>query len=830
MLFKCKMCGGDLIVQEGSTVATCEYCGTVQTVPCLDNEKKALQFERAERLRRNCEFDKAAGVYETIVSEFHQEAEAYWGLVLCKYGIEYVDDPATGKKVPTCHRSSFESVMDDPNYEQTLENADSVARKVYREEAKAIEELRKSIIEVSSKETPYDIFICYKETDEKGQRTIDSVLAQDIYDALINKGYRVFFSRITLEDKLGWEFEPYIFAALNSAKVMLAIGTDYEYFNAVWVKNEWSRFLKLMEKDKSKHLIPCFKGIDAYDMPKEFGKLQAQDLGKVGAMQDLLRGIDKLLKSESKQQETVTGGTNIVDVTLKKAYDFLNEEDWTSAKKCLETILGYDPKNTQALIGCLMEKLHIPQEEKLAEGETILENETYYQQLMQFADNVTKARLAEYNRGSIYHYALAESKKSGGKAVSDALRNFERVSNYADAAAQIELLKTRQKKSRKARNRVIAAVVAVIVVAAATKGFLALKANYLDPLRIYKNAAALMEQGDYSSAADDFAQITNFKDSADQLGQCKLSYAQSLATAGDTEASDTAFEDYYNYINDGSWSNDVIYTAAQELFDAEQPALAQKLFDGLGDYQDAAQKASDARREAEYRSAVDHFQTATTTEEWKVAVSALGKLKDYKDVTQLYAEARFKLAASERADGNLTGAVRLLSELHNEGYEAAEDTYSEVAAELYAQAKQEYNAGHWGTARQQMQSLAVGNYEDSAALAENCDERIQEGRNKFNGIWRSPYSPHIMSDDLKIVMGDTGESTIYNSGGMSATGQEKWERSYYTAIQYDNDTETLSFCYVGMTYVASVNGNTMTITPTEDALALSFAGTYTRES
>ena len=32
------------------------------------------------------------------------EAEAYWGLVLCRYGIEYVNDPATGKKVPTCHR------------------------------------------------------------------------------------------------------------------------------------------------------------------------------------------------------------------------------------------------------------------------------------------------------------------------------------------------------------------------------------------------------------------------------------------------------------------------------------------------------------------------------------------------------------------------------------------------------------------------------------------------------------------------------------------------------------------------------------------------------
>ena len=295
VMIKCKMCGGDLALTEGSTIAECEYCGTVQTVPTMDDDKKFVQFERAERLRKNCEFDKAAGVYESIVADFRQEAEAYWGLVLCKYGIEYVDDPATGKKVPTCHRSSFESIMEDPNFDQALENADATARKVYREEAKQIEEIRKGIIEVSNKEDPYDIFICYKETAEDGQRTLDSVLAQDVYDELTEKGYRVFFSRITLEDKLGQEYEPYIFAALNSAKVMLAFGTDYEYFNAVWVKNEWSRYLKLMEKDKSKHLIPCFKGIDAYDMPKEFNKLQAQDLGKIGAVQDLMRGIDKLI-------------------------------------------------------------------------------------------------------------------------------------------------------------------------------------------------------------------------------------------------------------------------------------------------------------------------------------------------------------------------------------------------------------------------------------------------------------------------------------------------------------------------------------------------------
>lgn len=357
-LIKCKMCGGDLVIAEGQSVAECEYCGSKQTVPVADNEKKLTLFARANRLRVACEFDKAAGIYETIVAEFPQEAESYWGLVLCKYGIEYVDDPGTGKKIPTCHRSSFDSVMDDSNLEQALENADTVARRVYREEAKRIEELRKGIVAVSSNEEPYDIFICYKETDENGGRTLDSVLAQDIYDALTDKGYRVFFSRITLEDKLGLPYEPYIFAALHSAKIMLAIGTDYEYYNAVWVKNEWSRYLKLMTVDKSKHLIPCYKGIDAYDMPKEFARLQAQDLGKIGAMQDLLRGIEKIIPKTKPvqtmvQERVVVGGTagNKIASLLDRGNMALEDGDWAKADSFFEDVLNNDSKNAQAYLG-----------------------------------------------------------------------------------------------------------------------------------------------------------------------------------------------------------------------------------------------------------------------------------------------------------------------------------------------------------------------------------------------------------------------------------------------------------------------------------------------
>ena len=403
-IIKCKMCGGDMEVNEGTNVAECEYCGTKQTVPHVDDEKKLTLFSRANRLRLACEFDKAAAVYENLVTEFPKEAEAYWGLVLCKYGIEYVDDPATGKKVPTCHRSSFESILEDSDFEQACENADVVARKVYREEAKFIEQIRQGILEVSGKEQPYDIFICYKETDDNGQRTLDSVMAQDVYDALTQKGYRVFFSRITLEDKLGTQYEPYIFAALNSAKVMLVFGTDYEYLNAVWVKNEWSRFLKLMEKDKGKHLIPCYKNIDAYDMPKEFQKLQAQDMGKVGAMQDLLRGIDKLLSSGHKEEqikETVvvqqTSGATW-ETLMERGRMFLGDKDWKNANIYFDKVLDIDPQHAEAYVGKLCAKYHCETDEKLQDLNVDVSKDPDFTKAVRFASADLKENLEKWNQ------------------------------------------------------------------------------------------------------------------------------------------------------------------------------------------------------------------------------------------------------------------------------------------------------------------------------------------------------------------------------------------------------------------------------------------------
>lgn len=313
-VFKCKMCGGTLEFAPGDTVGVCDSCGTKQTLPKTNDDVIANLFNRANNLRLKCEFDKAEQIYEKIVEQNADDCEAHWGIVLCKYGIEYVEDPKTLSRVPTCHRTLFEAVTTDADYLAAIANADDAQKEIYQNEAREIDKIQKNILAIVKNEKPFDVFICYKETDENGKRTVDSTVANDIYYQLTKEGLKVFYAAITLENKLGQEYEPYIFAALNSAKVMLVIGTKPEYFEAVWVKNEWSRFLNLMKTDRNKLLIPCYRDMDAYDLPEAFAHLQAQDMGKIGFINDLIHGIKKMTKTESTaapQSETAPSAGNI---------------------------------------------------------------------------------------------------------------------------------------------------------------------------------------------------------------------------------------------------------------------------------------------------------------------------------------------------------------------------------------------------------------------------------------------------------------------------------------------------------------------------------------
>ena len=450
-IYKCKMCGGTIEFEQGATVGVCDSCGTKQTLPRLDDDRRANLYDRANHFRRNNDFDKAAGMYEQILNEDRTDAEAYWSLVLRQYGIEYVEDPATHKRVPTVNRAQFTSIFDDDNYKSAIQYADGYQRELYEKEAKAINDIQKGILAISQKEEPFDVFICYKETDHNGRRTPDSVLANDLYYQLKQEGFKVFFARITLEDKLGTAYEPYIFAALNSAKVMVVLGTKPEHFNAVWVKNEWSRYLALVKHSGGKKiLIPAYRDMDPYDLPEEFSHLQAQDMSKLGFMQDLIRGIKKIIPADApatvvKETVVVNRSNAATAPLLERVFLFLEDGKWQDANIYCEKVLDIDPKNANAYLGKLMVELQVRNRKQLADCAEPFNDSGNYVKVLRFGDEALENEMRGYIQHindrnetarltDIYNGAVnAMNTATTENAYKEAANTFQSISGFRDA-------------------------------------------------------------------------------------------------------------------------------------------------------------------------------------------------------------------------------------------------------------------------------------------------------------------------------------------------------------------------------------------------------------
>ena len=561
---KCKMCGGTMEIVENSTVAVCEYCGSQQTIPRLSDERKANLYDRANHFRRSNEFDKAQAIYEQILNEDPNDAESYWSLVLCKYGIEYVEDPATHKMVPTVNRTQFTSVFEDSNYKEAIRLSDESQKAIYEEEAKAIDDIQKGILEISKNEEPFDVFICYKETDDSGKRTRDSVLGQDLYYELKKAGFKVFFARITLESKLGTAYEPYIFSALNSSKVMVVIGTKPEYFKAVWVRNEWSRFLDMIKKGEKKTLIPAYRDMDPYDLPEEFSFLQAQDMSKLGFMQDLVAGIRKLIEGSKKttspssfDQQKAEVPTKKKNPLLTRAFMFLEDGDFDKAEEYIDKVLDQEPQNPMAYLASVMTEYGIRRttgtdritiDDLLEIPEEKLNEYGNYKKALRFADDDFRR---EYLDKRKQYYAAREEEwkafESEYLAKIDELDNLglaRRLQNEITSPQNNEEWSDRsgyQQLLDKCSNRI----------------------KELESESLYKEACLYFSQKDYLRAAECFRRLGEFKDSINKVHECDR------------------LEDERN--------KQLKYDKAKTLIEEKKLDEAIKILDRLGDWKDSRQ-------------------------------------------------------------------------------------------------------------------------------------------------------------------------------------------------------------------------------------------------
>ncbi|MBQ6480665.1 MAG: TIR domain-containing protein [Anaerolineaceae bacterium] len=633
MIIKCKMCGGDILFNPGDTCGQCDHCGCTTTFPKLPDEQRANLFNRANHFRRQCEFDKAMAAYEHILEVDDTDAEAHWGIVLSKFGIEYVEDPVTHERIPTCHRAQVISILSDEDYQNAIKYAPDIqSREIYEQEAKRIAEIQKGILAISSQEKPYDVFICYKETDDNGSRTKDSAIAQEIYYQLINEGYKVFFSRITLEDKLGQEYEPYIFAALNSTKVMLVVGTKPENLSAVWVKNEWSRFLAIMKNDRKRVLIPCYRDMDPYDLPDELSSLQSQDMSKIGFMQDLIRGIRKVLDDGKKaapstivQQVMQTAASDIsspgVTSLMKRIWLFLEDGDFRQASEYIDRVLDIDPEYAPAYVAKVCVTFGIHKETDLAETTFQYEDNLDWKKAIRFADPQQKAVYREY-----------------AAKVKDRVTN--QIRDYAsDCATEMAVTPSADRKTLDAE---LAAYKVSCTQSVGKRADGNRREGYQIKEDIFNRAVKANEPGEMTesnlrSAASMFDVI------GDDVAKERAKQCRTLAEEARQKA---------------------IYSKAASIRDNKQSSLsdleeAARVFQIVPDYKDAKtqmqaclDKAESIRNEL-YESAVKAMKTAgEESDKWAAAKKKLdvAELTDYRNVSQLRTKASKRYAECVAAE------------------------------------------------------------------------------------------------------------------------------------------------------------------------------------
>ena len=417
----------------------CPACGAFKTEE-ISNEEVTLLYNAAQKLRL-ASFDDAEEAYRDIIAKYPENSEAHWGLVLSKYGIKYEDD-YDGKKLPTCYATSIESVLTDKDYLDAVRLCkDKYQKEYYIEQGKVLEKIRVEWFEKASKEPKYDVFLCFKDSDKLNnmERTDDSIEVANLYTHLSSLGYKVFYSRESLRDKVAEKYEPYIYNALNTAAVMIVYGSKIEYFSSVWMKNEWTRYVRRLReglKIEGSLVIAC-DGVNPGDLPRPLNQMQVLDARKKTFYGDLEAHIAKIISIARRPKATVerveissaigkkkasidnqiktikVGGgvgkkTPVVidnavsvreigryevpaltpdeDTKLKSVNLFLQKELFDNAKKVVDEILEKNKYNGQALLADLLIRYKVKSIDELSDKIEEIEDFSQFNTVIEYND------------------------------------------------------------------------------------------------------------------------------------------------------------------------------------------------------------------------------------------------------------------------------------------------------------------------------------------------------------------------------------------------------------------------------------------------------------
>lgn len=164
-----------------------------------------------------------------------------------------------------------------------------------------------------------DIFISFKHTDENGNVTEDSVIAEDLYKMLTAKGYKEFFYNKSLEGTGNPKFKKEIDDALDKAKIMIVVLTKAEYATSRWVNYEWDTYYGdfLSGVRNEIFMYTYTKNFSVNELPRTLRNLQ--NFSAEDGAEELLKYIRSVLPVETQTRYKLKDNSAITFEDIKNA-------------------------------------------------------------------------------------------------------------------------------------------------------------------------------------------------------------------------------------------------------------------------------------------------------------------------------------------------------------------------------------------------------------------------------------------------------------------------------------------------------------------------------
>lgn len=304
--FKCLGCGNKLYSKDAvDGLVECDHCGQKRAVPRMDNSPQALSFLTiGENHLDTGKFNDAYDAYLKASELSPKEPEAFFGMALSQMQVRYIKDEVNNRLQPICYEISSKKFTDNGNYKKALQLATDSQRIEYEQRAKSIDYIQQEFYRLKQSGLDYDCFICVKVTDN-GEKTEDSKDAEYIYDLLKRNNYKPFYSEREIRNAQGVDYEARIAYALYASETMLIVCRDETYLQTKWVKNEYTRFLKLQNDGEKEcdSITIVFYGTPIERLPGKNGKLQGIDFSKRAADQDIIKFVDEHTVEAKKKKE-----------------------------------------------------------------------------------------------------------------------------------------------------------------------------------------------------------------------------------------------------------------------------------------------------------------------------------------------------------------------------------------------------------------------------------------------------------------------------------------------------------------------------------------------